>query len=606
MSLNPPAKSPSHGSSGRSDLQSYFKVQRVDKSFRQAVPRRKSAVRPFKGVSNYDANWMKVMAYEHAGNTQYNQCWTGEMASRPIPFVSTDSKPKYAQELMEKHLDAVFDFLLPTITPGVQPINKISSLGYPINANPGTGLDERGVQIFQSKFDVVLDEFRIMQGGDFSKYDSGYHTIGVRLQNEPPSKERQMQFITSSGVIIERTITATDREIIVPELGTMIGSRTRTIVRPPVLNLYLQCWDSLIHSAIMKHPLCDADVYNAQEFPRDSKFITFDCKHYERYLGMAALTYASKVGGIYGEKLTMMIKYPFIVPSDDFRAFYEVTPQFKEGVYPQFSSGLSPVAPLGKLTNICGQVEYFVTQKGMSQRDAVQTVFSGVSQGLRRWMYGDDNRALGDPAEMRRYVNFMATIFDIEEDDRWKYLGMVWVPETGRFMLPAETYNTKLYQPERDFSFKDYPFLGMVERRQVFSVYGEPIISGNIIPYENSLWDAIEIPWHTIVADAAKERMRANASGQKLDSYLLTDKEYLATDAERIASGRYWHLTPDEVASVVVNIVGPSIKERLTFKDAPFVQLRPKKLFTKPYIQNDSIIKQTSEDGADGEDGGLS
>jgi hypothetical protein len=582
-------------------LQSYFKVQRVDKSFRGAVPRRKAPVRPFKRVSNYDANWMKVKAYEIAGLEEYNNCWTGEMAARPIPFVSTDSKPKYAQELMEKHLPAVLDYLLPTIVPGVQPINKVSSLGYPVNANPGLGLDERGVQVYQSKFDVVMNYFRIMQSGDFSTYDDGFHTIGVRLQNESPSKERIMQFITSSGKIVERTINAEDRIINVPEVGEMIGSRTRTIVRPPVLNLYLQCWDSLLHSAIMKHPLCDANVYNKQEFPEDSEFTTFDCKHYERYLGLAALTYADAIGGVYGEKLTMLIKYPFLVPSDDHRAIFEVTPQFRSGVYPQFSSGLSPVAPLGKLTNICAQVEYFTTHKGMSQKDAVFTVFSGTSPGLRRWMYGDDNRTLGTRSEREAYITFMSTVFDIEVDEIGKYLGMIWIPKRRRFMLPSDTYDTKLYQPERDFSFKDYPYLGMVERRHVFETYGEPVIGEKLIPYENTLWDAIEVPWHTIVQDAVSERMKANAAGKRLDTFLLTDKEYLATDAEKLASGEYWHLTPNEVETIVLSIVGDSIKSRLKFRHAPYTALRPPTVHNKPYIQNEKAKEIETRDGLDDE-----
>jgi len=155
----------------------------------------------------------------------------------------------------------------------------------------------------------------------------------------------------------------------------MIGSRTRTIVRPPVLNLWLQCWDSMLHNAIMSHPLCDSNVYRHEKWPTGSSFITFDCKHYERYLGMAAITYASTIGGAYGSKLDMLIRYPFIVPSDDWLNCFEVQPLFKKGVYPQFSSGLSPVAPLGKLTNICAQVEYFHTHKHLDKASAVATVF---------------------------------------------------------------------------------------------------------------------------------------------------------------------------------------------------------------------------------------
>jgi len=554
-----------------------------------AVPRRGSPVRPFPGISNTDANWMKLEAYARAGLSEYDKCWTGEMAMRPIPFVSTDDKPLYAQQLMKKHLGAVFDFLLPRIKPHVQPINKVSSLGYPVNANPGDGKDEHGRQVFESKFDVVLDLFQSLQAGDYSMYDEGYHTIGVRKQNEPPSKEREFQFITSDGEIIQLTITAKEREIEVPELGTMIGSRTRTIVRPPVLNLWLQNWDSMLHNAIMDHPLCDSNVYRHEKWPDGVNFITFDCKHYERYLGMAALTYAEAVGGIYGEKLDMLIKYPFIVPSLDWKAFFEIRPLFREGVYPQFSSGLSPVAPLGKLTNICAQVEYFAEYEHIDQKSAVAIVFSGTSPGLRRWMYGDDNRVMGDASKMRNFVDFMGTVFDIEEDTRWKYLGMEFVPETHEFMLPTSTYETKLYQPERDYTFKDYPYLGMVERRAVFTNFGFPEIGRELIPFEDSLWQAIDHPYHTIVAKATAERIAAAHKGIVLNKWAVTDKEYLMTDEERISTGQAWHLKPDVTASIVLSIVGSEIKERLNFREAPFTPLPVIERPMKPFQQQTSL-----------------
>jgi hypothetical protein len=401
-------------------------------------------------------------------------------------------------------------------------------------------------------------------------FDDMINTIGKRLQNDPPSKDRDHQFITSEGEIVQRTITSKEREINVPEIGVMIGSRTRTITQPAVINLYIQCWDSMLHNAIMRHPLCHANMYEHKKWPDDSQFTTFDCKHYERYLGMAALVYAKSVGGEYERILLELIHAPYIVPSEDWKAFFEITPLFRDGVYPQFASGLAPVAPLGKLTNICAQVEFFIVTTNMSQDDAVRTVFSGSSPGLIRWMYGDDNRSWGDKGKRDEYVAFMSEVFDIEVDDEPKYLGMIFVPESAEFMLPKSTYDLKLYQPERDFSWKDYPNLGMVERRAVFSSFGEPIIAKELIPYENTLWDAIEHPYHMIVAASVAERMKASRSGVTLNKWEVTDKDYLMTDAERLASGQYWHFKPDVTASITLSLVGDHIKDMLTFKHAPF------------------------------------
>jgi hypothetical protein len=499
---------------------------------------------------------------------------------------------------MTKHLRAVLRFLIPQITPHVQPVNKVSSLGYPIHGNPGTGIDAMtGVQTMESKFDVVCNLFQPMQAGDFSEYDDMVHTIGKRLQNEPPSKVREYQFITSDGKIVQREITGLDRSINVPDLGPMVGSRTRTITQPPVVNLWIQCWDSMIHNAIMRHPLCGANMYAHDKWDSGNDFSTFDCKHYERYLGMAAIAYAEAVGGVYERLLMAMIKAPFITPSLDWKTFFEVTPQYRTGVYPQFSSGLAPVAPLGKLTNICAQVEYFMTALHLSQDTAVRVVFSGVSEGLIRWMYGDDNRIKGDKSKRDSFISFMSEVFDIEMDDVPKYLGMVFIPATGEFMLPDSTYELKMYQPERDFSWKDFPNLGLVERRRVFEAFGDPIIAKKLIPYENELWDAIEHPFHIVVAASVTERMKTMKQGVTLNKWEVTDKDYLMTDQEKMASGKYWHFKPDVTASIVLSLVSDEIRDQLMFKNAPFSAVpKPERRPAAPLVAGEEPITQEMYD----------
>jgi hypothetical protein len=586
--LNPPRRQ-AHSP----DLQEFFSVKRVSKEFRSIVARRGAPIRPFSKVSNSDANFLKKHLYDAINEQEFTDCWTGEMASRPIPFVSTDRKPLYAQELMEKHIEAVLKFLVPQIVPHVQPINKISSLGYPIHGNPGTGLDPlTGMQTYESKFDVVCNIFQALQAGDFSMFNDMINTIGKRLQNDSPSKEREFQFITSRGEIIQRTIRREDRMINVPELGMMVGSRTRTITQPPVVNLWLQCWDSMLHNAIMRHPLCASNMYAHEKWPSGTKFRTFDCKHYERYLGMASLTYAHAVGGRYEQVLSQMIHAPNIVPSDDWKAFFEITPQYKPGVYPQFGSGISCVADLGKLTNICAQVEYF-TKQNMDQGTAVKVVFSGISDNLRRWMYGDDNRITGGEKQMQSYIDFMSEVFDIEEDEIPKYLGMEEIED--EFLLPESTYGLKLCQPERDYTWKEYPNLGMVERRAVFTKFGDPRISKEIIPYENSLWDAIGRPYQMIVADSVAERMKATKKGVTLNKWEVTDKDYLMTDEERMASGNYWHFKPEVTASIALSLVGDHIAGMLAFKNAPFTPVpQPVRKPTIKITQNGD--QETDED----------
>jgi hypothetical protein len=474
--------------------------------------------------------------------------------------------------VFSKYIKDVFRYLLPHMQPATQTINKISSLGYPVNVNPGDGVDRKsgslteGKKIKQSKFDIVLELFKPMESGDFDLYKDGYHTVGCRKQNEPPSKKREFQFISAAGDIVQRDITAEARYIDVPGLGGMVGSRSRTIVRPPVVNLYLQCFDTLLHNTIKRHPLCDSNVYTKQEWPSDAHFVTFDCKHYERYLGLCAITYAEAVGGRYAEQLLQLIYYPFVVPSDDWKRFFEIRPLYGPGVYPQFSSGLSPVAPLGKLANICVQVAYFVEQKGQDVPSAIATVLSGTSDSMRRWSFGDDNRVMGHKDEVKAFCDHMANYFDVEFDDTPKYLGTVFRRDLGRWVLPASTYNLKLYQPERDYEFKDYPNLGMLARRETFTEFGEPEIARDIIPFENDLWNAIDHPFVKIAAAAVAERQMATRKGIKLNEYLVTDKDYLMSEEEKVRSGLFWHLQPDVTASVVVGLVGREVLEQLPFK----------------------------------------
>lgn len=556
-----------------SDLTHLFDVHQEGGAYRRAVPRRVASIRPFKDVPNYDANWMKVHAYNHANLAEYNDCWTGEMRSRPIPFVSTDSKPLNTARIFKRYILHVLSFLCPDITPAVQTINKISSLGYPISANPGDGIDRRpgsptfNMKVYQSKFDVMLDLFAPMFDGDFSVYKDGYHTIGCRKQNEPPSKEREFQFISDDGVIYQQIIDAQQRVIEVPTIGPMVGSRTRTITRPPVVNLFLQCWDTLLHNAIKRHRLFDSNVYTRERWPSDAHVVSFDCKHYERYMGLCAIEYAHAIGGAYGEQLLRLIYYPFIVPSDTWRRFFWIKPRYAPGVYPQFSSGLSPVAPLGKLTNVCIQVSYFHEIKKLDLFTAIATVFSGVSDKMRRWSFGDDNRIMGDPEEIAQFTAYLGTFLELEFDDPPKYLGTVFRRDQQRWMLPASTYNLKLYQPERDYEWKDFPNLGMLERRRTFTEFGEPEIASDIIPYEDELWLAVGHPFADIAAAAVAEKIKAQRKGIELNSMLVTDKDYLMSEEQKIACGLFWHLKPEVTATIVLKLVGPDVRALLKFRD---------------------------------------
>jgi hypothetical protein len=333
-----------------------------------------------------------------------------------------------------------------------------------------------------------------------------------------------------------------------------------------MINLYIQVWDTMLHRAIMKFPLCEANVYTKVEWPHDAPFASFDCKHYERCLGMVVFKYCEVIGGRYGEWLSKLARDPFLVPSASWRTQWLVRPRFSNSVFPQFSSGLCCVSTLGKLANICVQVGYFHEVEGLAISDAVQATLSGEHDGLRRWMYGDDNRVMGAKPKRIKFGSYMNEHFDIEWDETPTYLGTRFRPDVGRFLLPSDTYNLKLYCPERDYSFKSYPNLGYVERRKTFAQYGEPEISTLIIPYEDELLDSIGHPFHTFVVESVKEQIEARRKGETLTAHVLTDKEYLMTPEEQLNSGMFWGLPTPRTRAIVLNLVSENIKRKLTFK----------------------------------------
>jgi len=548
-----------HQDSSERNLDEFFDVEEVNKSFTKVIPKVRGPIRPVVGVPNKDADTMKRMAFDAARLSEYNDCWSFEMSKRPIPFVSTDKRPLLVKDKFEKYIGAVLDVLVPEMEPHVQTYNKISKVGYPVLSNPE---DDEGNLI---KMEILNEHFLPLDDGDISEYKDSFSTINVRLQHEPPSKTRDFQFINDAGHIYEEEVDRRKYAREFPQIGTVIPARTRTVVNPALINLYLQVWDTMLHRAIMKHPLCESNVYNKVVWPADSPFTSFDCKHYERYLGMLVFPYAQAIGGRYGDWLIKLATDPYLVPSDSRKTNWLLRPKYSNTVFPQFGSGLCCVSTLGKLGNICVQVGYFVEAEGLTVRDAVMAVLSGEHNGLRRWMYGDDNRLLGASDKVSRFLKYMGDYFVIEVDDTPRYLGTIWRPDVGRFLLPADTFNLKFYLRERDWKFSTYPNLGMVERRKTFTEYGEPEIGTTIIPYQDQLFNFIGHPFFEIVAAAVKERREANSIGTIISKLQVTDKEYLMTPEEQLASGAFWGLPADRTRDIVNRLVSPQIKERFHF-----------------------------------------
>jgi len=275
--------------------------------------------------------------------------------------------------------------------------------------------------------------------------------------------------------------------------------------------------------------------------------------------------YANAVGGKYGEWLTKIAHDPYLVPSDSWKSFWLVEPQYRKGVYPQFGSCISCVSTLGKLANMCVRTHYYVTRRGLTPQDAVAATLAGQLDGTRHWMYGDDNRLSGPKDQADDFIAFMGEYFEIEEDEVPKYLGTIWRPDIGRFVLPGETYELKMYLKERDFTFSTYPSLGLVERRKTFSEFGEPEIASIMIPFEDQLFNDVDYPYFNIVTQAVKEMRASREAGITITKLQATDKDYLMEPEEQLASGTFFRLPADRTKEIVLKLVSPEIKAMFTF-----------------------------------------
>jgi len=551
----------------------FYEVRRAPVAIAERIPRRRGPIRPIPGLTMAEANEMKMRALERDGFTDYLPCWTFEPKRRAIPFMTTDQKPQIVNELFLKYVGPILDILVPRIKPRIQTINKISSLGYPVNSNPKTYLDTQqicrrvGLNLpgASNKFDILVDGlFPELDAGDISRYKDSFGTWGSRLQYELPDKKREGLFISDAGDVYKDEITRESRSEFIQELDDVfVGSRHRGVLNAAAINLYLQCWDTLLHSAIMEFPLCYANVYNHRKYPADTHFVTFDCKHYERYLGKLVFSYAQAIGGRYGEWMTKLATDPHLVPSDTKKTAWLLKPIINNKQHPQLGSGLSLVSTVGKLGNLAAQTHYFVERYKMKPHDAVMTALLGTYDGVTREMYGDDNRARGPKDKCKDFVNFLGEIFDIEEDEHPKYLGTKWRPDIEEFLLPTSTFDLKMYLRERDYTWYSYPALGFMERRNVFRQYGEPEIAKDVIPFQDSLFAMIDKPIIGMINAARDEGLAANSKGDTLSQEEVTDKEYMLTPEEQVKTGRFWGLDERRTTQIARSIVSETINKQL-------------------------------------------
>jgi len=573
----------------------YFDVEELDHSFMSIIPKRLRAVRPYPGLTAHQADFIFQKVISRFGYSQFSVCWSYEMKKRAIPYVTTDERPMRVLRQFNRFIEPLLARMLPSLTLYEQTYNKTSTLGYPIHANPNyvqarvdkaarvsaltaygedpeaMSDDERIEAIIRmrrsdKKRDVLFGIFDQFEDGDFSSMDNHMvTTLGRRDQHEDPAKLRETPFINDEGNCYEATIDRRNYSEPIRALSddVRVPMRTRIVNGPAVSNLYLQVVDTQIHSYLSSSPLCDSNIF--APVPHLDNVRSFDCKHYERDIGLLVDAWGATIGGIYERELFKLSHAPFVVPSDSWKKAFLIRPKLKKGQYLQLGSGLCVVATIGKLANICVQIGYFVDVKKLAITDAIDATLRGHYDGLRRWSFGDDNRVAGRETEAQSFIDWMAEHFNIVEDEQPQYLGAAWSQDNQRSYLTMESYIVKYGLRERDYSAYPFPYLGQVKRREKYKADGVPAIGMEVQPFEDERYSEIGIPWYNIVKTAEKEAQLAHRMGLKLTENMILEKEYLSTTAELKASGFNFSLGMAKTEAVFRQLVGDQINKQTRF-----------------------------------------
>lgn len=573
----------------------YFITEELDRSFMSIVPKRLRAVRPYPGLTAHQADFIFSRSLTKFGFEQYKSCWSFEMRKRAVPYVTTDPRPLRVLEQFQRFIDPLLRHILPALKLYDQTYNKTSTLGYPIHANPnyvqaaadkaakvkaltldgedpGEMSDEERIEALihmrrsDKKREVLFGFFEHFEQGDFSAMDANMvTTLSRRNQHEAPDKIREVPFINDSGICYEEAVDRTRYSEPIKALSddVRVPMRTRIVHGPAVSNLYLQVVDTQIHSFLSNTPLCDSNIF--APLPHLENVKSFDCKHYERDIGLLVDAWGAAIGGIYQRELYKLAHAPYVVPSDTWKKVFLIKPKLAKGQYLQLGSGLCVVSTLGKLANICVQIAYFVDVKKLAISDAIEVTLRGHYGGLRRWAFGDDNRVAGSETEATSFIDWMSNHFNIVIDEHPQYLGARWSQEDQRSYLTLESYLVKYGLRERDYSAYPFPYLGQIKRREKYKADGDRRIGQEVQPFEDEQYTNIGLPFYSVVKTAAKEAQLAQRLGLRLTEHMILEKEYLMSPREQLASGFNFNLGMARTEAVYRQLVGSQISEQTRF-----------------------------------------
>jgi hypothetical protein len=485
-------------------------------------------------------------------------CTTGEMRSRPVPQVFKISETKALTDLFSDWAPRIYTRLMAEIVPPLQTLNKTSRLGWPVFKSPPSKKP-----ILQRYFSRIVDE-----GVEFM--NDAFIIMNVRLQAESKRKKREFLFIDSNGEVYSQEVGARERQIETP-VGRRTGSRTRLVFNLPVANLLTQVFDSAAHNALLKYPAFHHNMYSVAGAGRLSPHaVFFDVSHFERHTSEIVRLRSRIIGGRYGEIGALFDSLPFLCPTDDWKRKMLLWPNRDAGFSDQFASGYSPVAPVQKEIFWALYSAFAVEMLGLQPDSALSWVAQGGDHRLRIINYGDDNVADGDPGVLRELLPFMNQYLAAQEEDPPKFLGFLYTH--AGWKLGVTSYLSKTYlnerrpsTPERKSNFRKFPAFGWVEKRKTYAKYGVPELVTKVFPEEDYQLAQVGIPWSKIETQAAVESIQARDQAGLLDENWILGKDWLMTPEDKLATGEFDGLYPEETEPLLRALLSKEWNRRLSW-----------------------------------------
>lgn len=480
-------------------------------------------------------------------------CTTGEMASRPVPHVFKSEEVRPLTELFERWAPRIYAMMLPLLKPPVQVFNKTSRLGWPDFSRP------------DDKKASLAPYFRRLTTEGTSFMENSFISMNVRLQAESVEKERDFLFVSSEGEISSKRIARKDRLIKTP-VGTRVGSRVRLVFNLPVANLLNQMLDSAIHNWLLTHPVFHHNMYSLAMSGRLSgSTLFFDVKHFERHTALVVRRRAELIGGLYGDIVRRFNDAPFLCPASDWKSFQLLWPARDQGYSDQFASGNSAVAPAQKEVFWALYAEFAVRELGIPPEQALIWVLQGGDHRLTILNYGDDNATCGDPTVLKALLPFLQNYLHAEEEVPSKFLGFLYTDNGWK--LGVRSYLEKTYLNERrpGSNFRKYPCHGWKLKRENYAKYGMSDLVTQVFPTEDAELFRCGLPWGMILGEAAREEALArDLMGQDNINWIM-GKDYLMTPEEKIATGVFQGMMPEETAPYIKALLGDEWRNRLSW-----------------------------------------